>query len=53
MTLVDENDVVLRTRWLRIEDECLLLSTLGAAPKARDAAAESLRSKLFALIGAR
>ena len=35
--------IVFRTRWLRWEDECFLLSTLGAAPAAGDAPTETLR----------
>ena len=50
-TLVDANEIVFRTRWLRWEDDGFLLSTLGAAPAAGDAPAEELRRRLAALLG--
>jgi hypothetical protein len=53
VVLVDQNDLVLRTRWLRWDDECFVLSTLGpGAPAFDDSAAEALRTQLSELIGA-
>jgi hypothetical protein len=50
-TLADANAIVFRTRWLRWEDECFLLSTLGATPAKGDAPAEAIRGRLAALLG--
>ncbi len=51
-TLVDENEVVFRTRLLAWEDERFLLGTLGAAPPGQDPVAAAMRARIAALIGA-
>ncbi len=63
LALTDGNEMVFRTRWLRWEDECFLVSTLGAAPPAngagggprslREPPIEVLRVRLADLLGAR
>jgi hypothetical protein len=50
--LVDDNAIVFRTRWLRWQDECFLLSTLGEAPEEDEGPTEALRVHVSELIGA-
>jgi hypothetical protein len=49
--VVDENDVLFRTRWLRWEGECFLLCTMGAAARPEDGEVEALRGRIAELIG--
>jgi hypothetical protein len=51
LSLVDDNAVELRTRWLRWAGECFLLSTIGSAPPADEAPAQALCDRLAELIG--
>lgn len=50
LELYDDNGLCVRTRWLRFEDECLLVSTVGVVDP-RDVEADLLRSRLGELIG--
>jgi chromosome segregation ATPase len=52
LSVVDHNDLVLRTRWLRSGEECFLLSTVGIAADESDPGADALCSRLAELIGA-
>jgi hypothetical protein len=59
LALTDGNEVVFRTRWLRWEDECFLVSTLGKTPPEGAGAAgherppiDVLRARLEELLGA-
>jgi hypothetical protein len=52
VSMVDDNAIEVRTRWLRWEDECFLLCTLGAAPDEDGAPAEALRLSVSQAIGA-
>jgi len=51
-TLLDEHDIVFRARLLSWGDERFLLATLGAAPPTGDPAAEAMRARIAAMIGA-
>ncbi len=51
MTVVDVHATELRTRWLRWNGECFLLSTIGVARDSEDVPAETLREELARLIG--
>jgi hypothetical protein len=51
VSMVDDNAIEVRTRWLRWDDECFLLCTLGVAAEEDGAAAEALRFSVSEAIG--
>jgi predicted regulator of Ras-like GTPase activity (Roadblock/LC7/MglB family) len=50
MAVLDDNQIVFRTRWLRYGDECFLLSTLGVRTRPLEQGADTLRARLTALV---
>jgi hypothetical protein len=52
IAVVDRNDVLFRTRWIKWQDEDLLLSTLGIAPEEDQPEIDVLTLRLAEIIGA-
>jgi len=48
--LEDVNRMVIRTRWLRWEDDAFLVTTLGVAPDVRDPREDQLQKLMSVLL---